>query len=279
MTVSWEHRWGTPARLDRCEAGHGRHHERRIVQVRLVPGVRAIDDCPSVPKWAGFDLLVFDAFAYADEPSYCVADDELSRAVLTQGVWEPWATAVAVDILNHAGERGVLVDIGSHVGWYSMLAMCAGRHAYVLDADPEHVALARQSAEDEGWGRMLHTAVGWLDANSRPLAFTEVGPVRLAKIDLEGMEADAARVLAPMLEQRTVDYALVELSPEFGDGWRDAVGVFTDAGYSAHLVPDKGADVAEFEEGPLAATLACGFVPGWVTAQATVLFASPTALP
>ena len=126
---------------------------------------------------------------------------------------------------------------------------------------------------------MLHTAVGWLDGNSRPLVFTEVGPVRLAKIDLEGMEADAAGVLVPLLQQHTVDYALVELSPEFGNGWRDAVDVFTGTGYTAHLVPDKGDDVDEFEAAPLAATLARGFVPSWLETQATVLFASPTAQP
>lgn len=276
MVGTWASRWDA-SRLDRCEVGHERHR-RRSVAVRLGPGRRAVEDGPAAPRPVAFDLVVYDAARY-HERNYCSGDDELSRAIAEQGCWEPWQTALTVDLL--AGRApGTFVDLGAHVGWYSMIALALGHSALALDADPEHAAMAALSATRNpgDLADRLALAVGWLDDRSRPLHPDEVGPVLLAKVDLEGAEGDAAHVLFPLLDAGALDYALVELSPEFGSGWREAVSLFEACGYRAHLLPDKGDDVDAFERGPLAATLARGPVPDHLDAQATALFASPAAL-
>ena len=270
--TAWTQRWDA-ARLDGCEAGHS-IHERITVPVDLCPGVRPIPDGPAVPHPVRFDFCVFDAAVYEGTDAYCTGDDELSRSMVEQGCWEPWQTALAVDILA-GGPPGTVIDLGSHVGWYSMLALAFGHRVFALDADTEHVVLSVLNATLAGWRDRFDVAVGWLDDDSTPLSVEETGPVRLVKIDLEGKEGTAAEKLGPLLAEGAVDYALVELSPEFGDGWRDALDVFAAAGYSAHLLPDKGDDVTAFEFGPLADTLRRPRVPPDLAVQATVLMVAP----
>jgi hypothetical protein len=189
-------------------------------------------------------------------------------------VWEPWQTAVTVDILASRHE-GTVIDIGSHVGWYSLLGAVLGHHAYALDADIEHLVACKLAAHASGVTERITAAVGWLDADSMPIQPNEVGHVRLAKVDLEGAEDEASRVLEPLLAARVVDYALVELSPEFGTNWRGAVDVFVAHGYAAHVLPDKGFDVDAFEAAPLAVTMRQSPPAGHLAAQTTVLFSAP----
>lgn len=273
MTKTWQQRW-SGTRRDACEAGH-RWHARRSAPIRLGPGRRHVDDAPAASRDIAFDLTVFDADAYAGEDSYCTGDDELSRSVLLQGCWEPWQTAVAVDVLACRLD-GVVLDIGCHVGWYAMLGLVGGHRVLALDADAEHASVCEHNAAVLGAHDRLEVGVGWLDGGTAPLQPDEVGPVRLAKVDVEGMEGAAARVLAPLLDDALVDYALVELSPEFGDGWRGALEVFRSRGYRDHLLADKGADLDAFEwAGALTTTLGLPPAPDDLTVQATVLFERP----
>lgn len=221
---------------------HHRGHERvsLVIDVGAEP---AIGDWPAVGLGQPFTLDVFDAYQYWDTPGYCAGDDEVSRSILENGCWEGFETALAVQILA-GGDDGWMIDVGCHVGWYSTLAVLAGRPAVAVDADPEVLAVAALNVARAGGDDRFFPIRGFVNDDTR---VAPAGPpIRLAKADVEGCEAHAVRALRASLAAGRVDFLLVEMTDQFGGGWRDVLDALGGYGYQAFAVPDK-ADSVDLE--------------------------------
>ena len=259
---------------DRCEAGHGRQHYRTLQKVTL--GARVLPDCPAAPQTLSWMMHTFAADEYRGIVGYCPADDEVSRGIAANGVWEPWESALVVAILAdvEVPSSAVFVDFGAHVGWYTLLAAVMGYQVLAVDSDPELVEMIEMSCSLNSVADDVTAVRGWVDATKAPLPVGQA--VRLAKIDVEGADHEATRMLGPLLADGNVDYVLVELSPEFGTAWLSVVGDLSDAGLEGFLVPTKGDDVAAYEADPLGETLRRPLRVADVDRQCSVLFTRPS---
>lgn len=232
-----------------CAAGHPCHATVTLT----IGGPHAVPDWPQLPPvW--FRLDVFAADAYQGVSGYCPADSEVSRGLLAAGCWEAFESCLALWLLDTDADPGsVVLDFGANVGWYSMLAASRGYDVLAVEADETIAAVCEANLaryDDPG----LAVCRGWIGPDTVPL---EPGPrVRFAKVDLEGAEGEALRVLEPLLAEGLVDYLLVEVTPAFGDGAYEAVNLLQRHGYVGYTIPDKGCDPVAFARDPLAATLA-----------------------
>lgn len=257
---------------DRCDAGHG-EHDRLNVDVKL--GERVLADCPAAPVGLSFWFQVFDADKFSI-PAYCTGDDELSRSVTAQGVWEPWETALVTDILAtdpDASNDSIVLDLGSHVGWYSTIAAVMGFDVLAVDADREHIDVLAMNAALNQVSERVTAVRGWIDATKPPLPAGQ--RVRLVKIDVENAERFAVQMLERLLASGDIDYLLIELTPEFGHDWLSAVGDLALAGYDGYRIPTKGDDVDAFERDPLGVTMSRPLTVDTVTSQCSALFCRP----
>ncbi len=205
-------------------------------------------------------------------PGYCTADQEVSRSIASQGVWEAFGSLLAAQIL--VCEPGTVVDVGANVGWYSNLAGSFGHDVLAIDADEENIAAIEAGWWMNDWQGRLATCRGWIGPESVQV---EPHPIRLLKVDLEGLEPCALGVFARSLAAGLVDYVLAEVSPVLGDvSWvDDLVGI----GYRAYRVPEKSFPVHVFESDPVAATLDWGpLARHHITYQADALFVGPHVL-
>lgn len=216
-----------PTRLDGCLAGHDSHATRLV----------ATDQGR---------MHVFAWEFYADFPNYCTGDDEVSKAIDVNGGWERNEMAVVGDVFANR-EPGVVLDLGSHVGWYSLFTARYGHQVLALDADAEHLRVLVANAQLAFVADRVTPALGWLDETTKALEPLDGVDVALVKVDVEGKEAEAVRVLVPLLEARAIGAVLIELTPVFGPGWRAAFDDLTDAGYHAWLVPDTNIDNPHLE--------------------------------
>lgn len=220
-----------------CQRGHGQHRTR---QVHLdIGGPTAYRDLAPIPRRfkRSFDMLIWDPAVYpVDGGPYCPAHDAVSETIATHRIWEPQETTLTLQVCSSA-ELGIVVDFGSQVGWFSLLAMSCFRTVHAYDADAEDVRILRASADLNGWGFMLDSLHARIDADTRPLP--AVARIRLAKIDIEGAEDQAVRVLWPSIEAGLVDHLLIEISPVFADYYPDLVASLLDAGYDGYLLPEK----------------------------------------
>lgn len=225
----------------RCQRGHESHDLQRVHVDLSVP--HGYQDLPQVPARLAceFDLFVYPPAKYpVDGGPYCPAHDAVSETIVSHGIWEPCETILTLQVCGTAGERQMMVDFGAQIGWFSHLAACSRVLAIAIDADSENLA-AINAARHEGMIRTVWYRVG--ERLNRDAASAQIGrfPIRLAKIDVEGAEADAVQALWPSIEAGNVDHLLIEVSPVFipGDHYPDLVERIIDAGYVAYWVPEK----------------------------------------
>lgn len=229
---------------NRCQAGHG-SHDSRVVNV-VLDGETAVPDLPAIPSEhrRTFQMAIWDWERYQNYAGlYCTGQDEVSKAIDHQGIWEGYETRLAVELLDSGPPEAAVIDFGAHVGWFTLLAVASFRPVLAVEADAENLALLEANAKRVARGHLVVPCRAWVSPASRPLPRGEV-PVRLVKIDIEGQEAEAVRVCEPLLRERLIDYLLVEASPEFPEAdTRSLVERLLSLGYAAYLVPTKGETV------------------------------------
>jgi hypothetical protein len=222
-----------------CQRRHD-VHDLLSVAVDLGRG-HGYADCPEIPaRFARrFEMLVFDWSRYAGPGPYCPANDAVSETIDTLDVWEPAETIAVLSACTAAAPGSLFVDFGSQVGWFTLLAASCGVDVIAYEADPANVEALRHSLALNGWTDRVGIVAGRVDADTAPLDPANVGHVALAKIDLEGAEPEAVRVLWPLIEQGRVDHLLVEVSPVFHGRYPSLCVDLVEAGYRMRLVPDK----------------------------------------
>ena len=176
-----------------CETGHKSHQSK---QTRTIQGA----------------FRVWDWELYRGQRGSCTDQDDVSRTLLLYGVWEKEETEAIARRL-HPGD--VFLDFGAHIGWFSILAAVRGATVHAYEGDAENLDLLRTNARLHGVQDRVTAHLVWVDAD----AYCEIpeGPIRLVKIDLEGNDDQAIRVLGPALAEGRVEELVVEVSPCFND--------------------------------------------------------------
>lgn len=241
-----------PAPSSDCTCARHSTHRTRPVAITL--DRPAISDWPGVPDGLArtFTFTTFDVDRYRNMHGYCCGDDEVSRSILHHGAWEGFETALVLQLLDGT-DGGWFVDVGCQVGWYSVIAATFDRQTLAVDADMEPLSLAAANVAANGGDDRFVPVRAFVGSGTGVIP---VGPrIRLAKADIEGSEAHAVRVLGPCLGAGLVDYLMIELSDQFGDGWRGAVEALAGYGYSAFRIPDKAdhVDLVAYAKDPLGA--------------------------
>ena len=174
--------------------------------------------------------------------------DALQLYIFLFGVWEPSTTALVERLV---GSGDVVIDVGAHVGYYSLLASRLGAKVSAFEADPEMANRLKMNVEindlgsvevqqvavaSDQSGRVLHrgprhnrglssTSPRWnlSDAGTVDSARlsdlvdpTLLSRVCLVKIDVEGAEPDVLAGMEDMWSQLSPDaVVLLEVSPRW----------------------------------------------------------------
>lgn len=258
------------------------HHAIETVHVQL-GGPTAYHDYPPIP-WSSaceFDMNIWAPVEMTAGP-YCPAVDTVSMTIRDLGVWEPSETTIILDLLK-SHPTNAFVDIGAHIGWFSILAQIHDVAVFAWEADPEVAAVLRmnlgfyEAAEVVNMDRIGPMTEPWKwGYRKKDAAHLTV------KMDIEGAEPHAVQMLDFPIEHELVDFMLIELSPVFHDGYPDMVRELFERGFIMGQIPDKStppakltsiADLLWHERSDSAA--------GWVGAQhqTNCLFARPELVP
>lgn len=205
----------------KCRVGHWRQHGTIIVAIES-------------PQWPMSTMEVYNWEDYGGPEldwwqEYCPAQDVVSRSIDQTGVWEPYESALFVDILKRGlPDPKPVLDFGCQIGWYSAIAERYGYPVFGYDVNPENVALAKRNAPNADMSRAV------IDERSNVWA---PQPIRVAKIDIEGAEQWAIRIIQQSLDDRLIDYVLMEVSPVFNDSYPDLVEQVAGYGYEVYVIP------------------------------------------
>lgn len=223
-----------------CQRGHTEHTTRKITVDLAAP--HRYGDYPQVPTrlQRAFTMHIYDPDLYpVDGGPYCPAHDAVSETIDSHGIWEPRETILTLHVCESARADQAMLDFGAQLGWFSLLAASCGLRVRAIDADTENLEAAWASAQANGWGAYVATWHMRVAPDTEPVDPDFLGPLRLVKIDVEGAERDAVRILWPSIEAGLVDHLLIEISPCFADYYPDLVCDLIDADYEAYLLPPK----------------------------------------
>ncbi|MDQ3896021.1 MAG: FkbM family methyltransferase, partial [Actinomycetota bacterium] len=174
-------------------------------------------------------------FSVVTDPA---ADDSIAWALRAGAVVEEGLVNLMLDMVR-PGDK--VVDLGAHVGTFTLSAAAAGAQVLAVEAAPRNVALLRESVTRNCFSgvRVVHAvvsdepgAVEFLDDGARgrvsgpgderptvtvpAVTLTELlaelrwGPVAFVKMDVEGSEIKAIRGMEHLLEQPSAPALLYE---------------------------------------------------------------------
>jgi len=155
--------------------------------------------------------------------------------MVENGVWEPLLTEVVHCIL-HGLPPGTFVDVGSHEGYFSFLALCVGFSVVCVERDADLVeAFCRTVAENS-----LTDSVRVLFQDpSEPIRLPR-GDVTMLRVDVENGARFLERNLG-MLVHCEVPYALIRVT----EGMVELLSPLE--GYDAFSIPSSGPRAVDFE--------------------------------
>lgn len=187
----------TGGRDEVCFQAHG-EHGKQTVDTTLGP------------------MLVYRADDYRNVYGFCPADDVVSATLADVGFWERANEEAIVKhgVLDGPAPGEVVIDVGCQVGWYTRMAAQAGFRVLAIDAVAESLGMALTNG-----GPNVTGCRAWIDADTPEADPEGAPPVRLVKMDIEGSEEHALRVVWPLIDAGLVDHLLVELSPVFNDSY------------------------------------------------------------
>ncbi len=247
----------------KCAAGH-QEHSTAIVQVDLSGQPKnlsapAITDrlklsmAMRVYDWREYFMTVDGNETWPEFDGYCPGQDIISYCIDQQGVWEGDETLVILDILSEDKTEDVVLDFGSHIGYYSMLAAKKGYHVASIDSQTENLDLLKDSAVINNVGDKVHTYLGWLDMDTAPMLQDNCENVHLMKVDVEGAEEVAVGMAMSLFSEKKIKYAIIEISPTFNNSYPALVEtIIKNDRYNVYQLPGNNWDHnAEFTEAPL----------------------------
>lgn len=212
-----------------CSVGH-QSHQRFLVE-------RELFDLPvlyQIYDWREYFITIDNNETVSEHGKYCTGQDIISYCIDRQKVWEIEETAVQIDILREQ-TSGIVLDIGSHIGYYSMIAAKLGYTVASFDSSQENLALLHESAELNQVVDKIHPFYCLLD-DQVPILSRDAEEVQLAKVDIEGAEQYAVQMMADLIGGHKIKYLIMEVSPTFNDTYPALVETIAGQGYDVFLI-------------------------------------------
>lgn len=227
----------TDAFYEHCAAGHDSH-----ARTLVTDHIGGMDVIYQIYDWREYFMTVDGHETVAEFNGYCTGQDIISYCIDRQGVWEAEETAVQLDILNELhpepevkATSGIMLDFGSHIGYYSILAAKRGYQVASFDGSKENLELLAESAKVNGVSHLITPNLCWLD-DQAPILSRDAEEVQLAKVDIEGAEQYALMMMADLIGGHKIKYLIFEISPTFNDTYPSLVETIAGQGYDVYLI-------------------------------------------
>lgn len=195
--------------MNYCQAGHQTHH-RKIV-----------------PSKQG-DFLIYDWKQYMNFKGYCMGQDDISRTIDLYGLWSDDMYDFISKILTNETTKKVFIDVGSHIGWFSKLAINLGYEVIGFEGVSENIELAKVNALQAAYKNV------WFDKNILPS--DDIFEAHLMKIDVEANERYVVDYFDKSFSEKSIDNVVMEISPVFNDSYPAIVEKMKTFGYEVLLL-------------------------------------------
>jgi hypothetical protein len=161
-------------------------------------------------------------------PDSDLNNDLVSYDIRRYGSWEPYQSELTLELLRTLPNK-VFIDIGAHIGYYSIIAAKHGFDVIAFEKNPVYFKVLADNAAPYSNIQLLRTEV------TRDNLPKFEKPVGLIKIDVEGCEPEIIAGMEDIITARLIDALIVEISPKFRppEVWLELITFMIENGYSA----------------------------------------------
>ena len=175
-------------------------------------------------------FCVFDYDHYENEEIHNEGLDIISKCIKQKNCWGKKESEVIIEILKGGGH--LFIDLGCHIGYYSVLASLYGNKVIAVDINKNYLECLHKTAMEN---YMNNIRIKRIDINSidKRTEITKRSKIRCVKISLNGNELIALSMFKHMLKQKNIDYLIVNYK-KGTEGFVFFMKVIAGFGYKIH---------------------------------------------
>jgi hypothetical protein len=148
----------------------------------------------------------------------------------TDNCWEPYQTELTKEILKDG--NNIFVDIGSHLGWYSLLGASLNNYNIYIDNNDNPSEIFLHNVKINNFEDKITFFKQFVDENfNLDNIISKDKHIRLIKCDIEGYEIEFTEKILQRLQEKTIDYLILEITPKFRDNYPETVMIIKNLGY------------------------------------------------
>jgi hypothetical protein len=171
----------------------------------------------------GKDIKIFDYFYYSKKyqnQSQSLGLDIICKCLKKDGCWEPFQTEITREILTEKTE-GVFLDLGCHIGYYSILASSLGIKTYSVDGNNKFLNLFRESIKINSLENIeiINSVISSDFDLELFISKHNINQIKLIKMDLEGSETNIIKLFEPLFLNKKINNLIIEISPKFNNDY------------------------------------------------------------
>jgi hypothetical protein len=126
--------------------------------------------------------------------------------------WEPYQSELTKEILESG--NNLFIDIGSHLGTYSIISSIYGNSTIAIDANINVNNIFRKTIKDNNLLNINILDI-YIKNDTKLEDITKSDKIRLIKADVEGAEDLVYNIFKNKFENKQIDYAIFEITSKF----------------------------------------------------------------
>ena len=152
------------------------------------------------------DFNLFDYDLHKKNKIHNEGLDIISNCIYKKGCWSTLETELLIEIMKGGGHN--FVDLGCHIGFFSVIANCYNNNVLAIDKNENFLSVLEETIEDNNLVNLTIKNMV-IDGNVKKECFEKFDKIRCVKISLNGQEIGAINLFKNLLKEKKIDYMLV----------------------------------------------------------------------
>ena len=160
-----------------------------------------------------------------------MSPDIINTSIQKFGCWEPDQTEIFIELLlAHDSSSTIFIDVGAHIGYYSIIAATSGYNCISIESNPQTFQRLLESVSLNGLGAKVFAINAFCSEDGKSPRTIELGQLGIAskviiKTDVEGFEPKVLKPILSWFSRHSVTALIAEASSKYASTWPDFVSL------------------------------------------------------
>jgi len=176
------------------------------------------------------NMVIFDYFKAKERNIKDINYDIISKCLESENnCWEPYQTEITKEILKDG--NNIFIDIGTHIGYYSLIALSLGNYVIGIDCNETFLSFYRENINLNNF-KNINIVKTKVDCNFNIESIVDIKKkIKLIKCDIEGFEIEFIRSIEGLLENKIIENLILEISPKKRNEYNEIIELLFKKGY------------------------------------------------